>query len=168
MEKARGVVWDLSGLYKNEDDPQINKDIKTAIQSAQSFKQKYYGKIAAESCDSDLLLQALLDYELLWEQGYRPFGMATLLFSANGKFDKYKAMVAQVQESVTKLSNETLFFALEIQKIPENKLNDFFANGKLNHYRHHIESLRLFTPYTLAENEEQIINHKDLVRLVIL
>ncbi len=162
MKKAKGITWDLSALYENEDDPKINADLDKALASAKSFKAEYRGKIASDACEDKLLLQALRDYETLLETGYRPYAMANLLFSGDGKSDKYKSMVAKVQETVTRMSNETLFFGLEIQKIAEEKLAVFLQHEALAHYRHHIETLRLFTPYTLAENEEQIINRKDL------
>lgn len=162
MEKAKGITWDLSALYQNEDAPEINADLDKALATAKSFKSQYHGKIASESCDDKLLLQALRDYEILLETGYRPYAMASLLFTGDGKSDKFKGMVAKVQETVTLLSNETLFFGLEIQKIPKDKLAGFLKNEALAHYSHHIKTLRLFTPHTLEENEEQIINRKNL------
>ncbi|MFQ5650720.1 MAG: M3 family oligoendopeptidase [bacterium] len=162
MEKAEGIVWDLSDLYAGEDDPQIDKDIEAAVASAETFKDKYYEKTSAEDCTAERLLQALQDYEDLLEKGYRPYAMANLLFTANGKSDKYKAMVAKVQDTLTRLSNKTLFFSLEIQKIPDARMASFLATGKLDPYRHHIEALRLFTPYMLSEKEEQLINRKNL------
>lgn len=162
MKKAQGIIWDLSDLYSSSDDPKINQDIKAAIALSKSFKKKYHSKIAGEDCTAVLLLEMLKEYEQLIENGYRPFAMSNLLFTADGRSDVYKAMVAKVQDAMTQIKNETLFFALEIQKMPDAKIETFFSSGKLEHYRHYIESLRLFTPYTLSELEEQVINQKNL------
>ncbi|RMF62043.1 MAG: oligoendopeptidase F, partial [Calditrichaeota bacterium] len=162
MEKARGIVWDLSHLYRAADDPRIAEDLARAQDLSRSFNRTYHGKIVSDDCSAALLLQAFRDYETLLECGYRPYAMANLLFSADGKSDKHKALVAQVQDAMTRLSNETLFFALEIQKIPDERISSFLENGELSPYRHYIESLRLFTPYMLSEREEQIINRKNL------
>lgn len=162
MEKAKGIVWDLGALYTSADSPEIHSDLEAAIELGNTFQKKYHHKIAAADCTAELLLNALQDYEKLIEKAYRPYGMANLLFTADGRSDQYKAMVARVQEVMTRLQNLTLFFALEIQKIPDAKLATFFESGLLDHYRHHIESLRLFAPYTLSEKEEQIINRKNL------
>ena len=35
---ADGVAWDLSDLYGGVDDPQINRDLETALQRAQAFE----------------------------------------------------------------------------------------------------------------------------------
>lgn len=162
MEKAKGVVWNLQELYKSDTDPQIEQDIEAALKSAGNFKTTYYGKIAAEDCTVERLLEALNSYEQLIEQMYRPYAMASLLFAGDGRSDGYKALIARVQDAMTRITNQTLFFTLEIQKICESKITSFFTEEKLGRYRHYIESLRLFTPYMLKENEEQIINNKNL------
>ncbi len=162
MKKAQGIVWDLSDLYPSSDAPKLNHDIEAAIELSRSFKEKYHSNIASEDCTADLLRDALTEYEQLIESAYRPYAMATLLFSGNGRSDVFKALVAKVQDAMTQIKNETLFFGLEIQKIPEAKIEEFFSSGKLDHYRHYLESLRLFTPYTLSELEEQAINQKNL------
>ena len=162
MKKANGIVWDLSDLYPASEDPKINQDIEAAIEVGKSFKKKYHSNIANEDCTADLLLEALTEYEQLIESAYRPYAMANLLFNGNGRSDIFKTMVAKVQDARTQIKNETLFFALEIQKISDPKIEGFFSSGKLDHYRHYIESLRLFTPYTLSELEEQVINQKNL------
>lgn len=162
MKKAKGIVWNLDELYQSADDPKLQKDIERAAEQANAFQQKHRGKIAAADCDADRLLNALKEYETLVETGYRPYAMANLLFAGDGKSDTHKALVAQVQDVMSRLDNETLFFSLEIQKIEQEQLQTMLRSGKLDAYRHYIESLRLFTPYTLQENEEQIINRKNL------
>ena len=38
---AKGVRWDLSDLYASLEDPQIEKDLKTASKLASDFQKKY-------------------------------------------------------------------------------------------------------------------------------
>ncbi|NIR49251.1 M3 family oligoendopeptidase [candidate division KSB1 bacterium] len=162
MEKAKGIVWKLNDLYAKDDDPKIHQDIDEAIEAGKEFKKRFHGKIASEDCTEDRLVQALQSFESIIEGIYRPYAMANLLFAADGRSDKYKALVAKVQDAHTRIENSVLFFALEIQKIPDDKMSEIYASGKLGHYRHYVESLRLFTPYTLDEKSEQIINNKNL------
>lgn len=162
MKKAKGVVWDLSDLYAGEDAPEIKNDIEEAIVLSESFKATYHGKIAADECTAERLFAALQDYETLIEKGYRPYAIANLLFTADSRSDKYKGMVAKVQEMMTRMENNTLFFSLEIQQLENKKLQDFLSALGIAHYKHYMESQRLFTPYTLSEKEEQIINRKNL------
>jgi len=162
MNKAKGVVWDLSVLYRSAKDPAFERDLQSAVELGKTFKENYYSKIAGDDCDASRLLAALTDYEALIEKAYRPYAFANLLFTADGHSDKHKGMVAKVQETMTRLQNDTLFFSLEIQEIPEDRLRELFDSDLLAHYNYYIESLRLFTPYTLSEKEEQVINRKNL------
>ncbi len=162
MEKAQGITWDLSALYSSDTDPKIEQDIETAQKLAQDFQQKYHGKISGTACDATLLLNALQDYENLLAHIYRPYAMASLLFSGDGRSDTYKAFITRVQDLYTKINNTTLFFSLEIQKIEQEHLQKMLTDERLKPYSHHLHSLRLFTPYTLSEREEQLINHKNL------
>ena len=162
MEKAKGVTWDLKDLYASPGDPKIEQDLQAAQQAAKAFQDKYHGKIAAPDCTADRLLDALQAYEQLLEKIYRPYVMASLLFSGDGRSDKYKELLARVQDIWSRIRNNTLFFSLEIQKMTESQVEQIFATGKLGHYRHYIESERLFAPYTLSEKEEQVINRKNL------
>ncbi len=162
MEKAKGVVWDLSDLYPEADEERIERDMHQALELAKDFRNQYYGKINASDCDTGRLKSALRDYEMLLEKIYRPYVMASLLFSGDGRNDRYKALLAMAQDIYSRIENETLFFGLEIQRMPEPQANTILSDPRLGHYRHFIESERLFTPYTLSEKEEQIINRKNL------
>ncbi|RME00432.1 MAG: oligoendopeptidase F, partial [Calditrichaeota bacterium] len=162
MDKAKGIVWNLKDLYASDQDPRIEEDIQAALEAAKAFHQKYHGRIAAEDCDAERLLAALTDYEHVLEKIYLPSVMASLLFSADGREDRYKALLSRVQDAFSRIEHETLFFSLEIQKMPESQIKTIFASGTLGHYRHYIESQRLFAPYTLSEKEEQVIARKNL------
>ncbi len=162
MNKAKGVVWDLGALYPGDAAPQIDRDVAEAIRQASAFKDRYHGKINTPECAAAFLLAALGEYERIVETAYRPYAMANLLFFADGRSDTYKAMVAKVQEAMTRINNDMLFFSLEIQQLPGDGMADLLADETLQHYRHYIESLRLFTPYMLSEKEEQVINRKNL------
>ena len=162
MEKAKGIVWDLSDLYPDADQTCIEKDIQEALDLARDFRSRYYGKINAVDCDAARLRAALQDYEAMLEKIYRPYVMASLLFSGDGQNDRYKALLAKAQDINSRIENETLFFGLEIQRMPEDQAKAIIGNPQIGHYRHFIESERLFTPYALSEKEEQIINRKNL------
>ena len=135
MEKAKGIVWDLKDLYGEDRKADIENDIGTALKSAQGFKNDYYEKIAAEDCTAERLLASLKSYEALIEKIYRPYATASLLFSGDGRSDEYKALIAKVQDAMTRITNDTLFFTLEIQKIPQEKISEFYTTGQLGHYR---------------------------------
>jgi oligoendopeptidase F len=162
MEKAQGIVWNLDDLYRTDRDPKIMTDLDAGINLAQAFNKTYHGRIAAEDSTAERLLEALRSYETFLETIYRPYAMASLLFAGDGRSDAYKALLAKVQDAMTRIENYTLFFTLEIPKIPQARISEILAGGQLGSYQHYIEALRLFTPYMLGEKEEQLINTKNL------
>lgn len=162
MEKAKGIVWDLSDLYPAPQAPEFEQDLQRAIDLAREFNARYHSRIVAEDCTADRLRQALQDYEQLLECIYRPYLMAGLLFAADGRNDLYKQLLSRAQDTWSRVDTDTLFLSLEIQKLPDDRVKVMLENDRLNRYRHYIESLRLFSPYTLSEQEEQVITRKNL------
>ena len=45
--KAEGIQWDLRELYSAPDDPRIEADLAETRRQAETFAQKYRGKIAS-------------------------------------------------------------------------------------------------------------------------
>ena len=43
---AEDVAWDLSDLYESGDDPRIEADAQGADEAAETFRERYYGKVA--------------------------------------------------------------------------------------------------------------------------
>lgn len=162
MEKAKGVVWDLSDLYADDAPRLIERDLEAALEMARAFHKTYHGRIAADDADATRLLDALKAYESLLETIYRPYVMASLLFSADAQSDTNKALLSRAQDTWTRVQNEVLFFDLEIQNLPQEKAEEILKSGILGHYTHYIETQRLFAPYTLSEKEEQVITRKNL------
>lgn len=162
QEKAKGITWDLRGLYPSDEVSDLERDLERAQQQATGFQKRYHQKIADEACTVERLLEALQTYEAVIETLYRPYATANLLFAGDSRSDAYKATLARAQDVMTRVENLTLFFSLEIQQLPQEQIDALLADERLQPYRHYIESLRLFTPYMLDEREEQIINQKNL------
>ncbi len=160
--KASGVRWDLSDLYLGPNDARIANDIQLAAQKAEAFNQAYRGKIAGAAITSQRLHAAILHLEEIYALVMRPEVFAYLAFSSNTADDHCKALYAKSQEAMARVQNLVLFFELEAQQIAPEKFESVCADAALTAYRHYLEGVRLFTPYTLSEKEEQIINKKDL------
>ncbi len=61
---AQGVAWDLGDLYKEVEDPQITKDLETALRRARAFEETYRGKVGTEQGpEPGLLLAAVSELE---------------------------------------------------------------------------------------------------------
>lgn len=160
--KASGVRWDISDLYSDPQDGHIAQDIQLAEQKAEHFNQTYRGKIADAALAAATLREAILCLEEIYALIARPEIYAYLAFSSNTADDKSKALYAKSQEAMTRVQNLMLFFELEVQQISAERFARLQQDPDLQYYRHYLEGVRLFTPYTLSEKEEQVINKKDL------
>jgi oligoendopeptidase F len=160
--KASGVRWDISDLYLDAQEARIAHDIQLALAKAEVFNQTYRGKIADAALTAHTLHAALVLLEEIYALATKPEVYAYLAFSSNTAEDANKALYAKSQEAMARVQNLVLFFELEVQQITAEKFAELCKDAALKNYRHYLEGVRLFTPYTLSEKEEQIINKKDL------
>ena len=160
--KAANVRWDLSDLYAGADDAQLESNLKFAGEKAEKFKQDYYGKIAPGALSADVLSRAIKELEDIYTIILRAEAYAYLAFSVDTVSDVFNALKSKTQEVMASIQSTVLFFELEIQQIASDKFENLFEADELKKYRHYLEGLRLYTPYTLSEKEEQVINKKNL------
>jgi len=156
------LQWDLSPLYKGPDDPALAQALADAAAVAEQFRRDFRGRIAADSLSADLLAAALRGYRELQQTLLLPYLYAQLLFSADSEPDEHKALIARVREAWSAISEQTLFFELEILRIDEEHFSRLVKDPEIAAYRHYLEQLRVHTPYTLSEEVEQALKRKDL------
>jgi oligoendopeptidase F len=160
--KAAGIRWNILDLYARVEDAQLEADLKAAVEYAEKFAATYRNKIMSENLSAETLFNAIVELENIYTKIYKPEIYAFLSFSADTADDANKALYGRCQELMARVQNLVLFFELEVQKIPQPQFDKLIATGRLDTYRHYLEGVRLFTPYTLSEKEEQVINKKDL------
>jgi oligoendopeptidase F len=163
LVKAKEIRWDISDLYTRHDDARVETDLKEAVARAGKFAEHYRGKISQEDLSAETLHEAIVALEEIYTKIYKPEIYAFLAFTADTANDTIKALYARGQDLMAQVQNLVLFFELEVQKISPEKFEQLLATGRLETYRHYLEGVRLYTPYTLSEKEEQVINKKDLV-----
>ena len=108
--------WDLTDLYAAPTDPRIEADLKSVQEAAETFAA-YQGKLAGLSGAE--LAQAISQYEALQEVPGRIMSYAVLLFSAESSNPAHGQFYQTMSERVTALGTKTLFFALELNRIPD-------------------------------------------------
>jgi oligoendopeptidase F len=160
--KAAGTRWNISDLYASAGDVRLEAELKEAVEQAENFAATYRDKIMREDLSATTLHDAIVALEDIYTKAYKPETYAFLAFSADTADDAIKALYGRCQDLMARVQNLVLFFELEVQKIPQAQFEQLLAAGRLDTYRHYLEGVRLFTPYTLSEKEEQVINKKDL------
>ena len=153
------LEWDLKKhFYTNENDPQIEKDLQKAERAVHAFVKKYAGKNFVRS--ERTLLTALKDYEKLQgmpelSRAARYFGFRLALNTGDHTAEKKENLL---EDRMTKLGNELLFFTLAIGKIPARTQKKYLKSSVLAPYAYFLSRVFLEAKHTRTEAEERIIN----------
>jgi len=158
--KSPDLTWNTTLLYPAPDSPELESDLGSFEQLATDFRIRYFEKVAG--LDQRSLLTAIIEYEALQTRMSKPFCYAHLLFASDSGNDKYRAISQRCSELGNRLSQELLFFDLELMELDDESFKSFCAFTGAAGYIHFMEGIRKFRPHTLKENEERLLTRKDL------
>ncbi|MFH1823245.1 MAG: M3 family oligoendopeptidase [archaeon] len=150
--------WDLSELLPATSGSKFEKylnELEHRVKKFESFRKELKPGINAKR-----FLQMVSFSEELFEMASRIGAYPSLQCEADVADPKAIALKTRVETFLTHLANRTLFFSLFWKKLDEKNVNRILKEaGK---YTYYLKYLRKLKPYILKENEEQIINLKDL------
>ena len=169
-------VWDLSDLYGARPDDRAPDgfagrtaalaDAATAMEEARAFASRFRGRIAGildddPSAGAAALAAALRAYEALDEQMGRIGSFAGLVYATDTADPAHARFYGDVQDRLTGIGSEVLFFTLELNRIPDDALAaGYGADEGLAHYRPWIEGTRAWRPFQLADDLEKLLHEK--------
>ncbi len=109
------------------------------------------------------LLAILREYEALNNRMMVISGYASLWFYADTGSQEALTYRNRVRQASTAVSNRILFFTLWWRGLPDDEAWRLLPSDSEHggDYRHYLQDLRRFKPFTLDEKSEQIINTKD-------
>ncbi len=154
------LTWNTTLLYPSPDSPELEADLGSFERRAADFRDTFFEKVAA--LDNTALLAAIREYEALQTTMAKPFCYAHLLFADNSGNEVYRALSQRCSELGSRLSQQLLFFDLELMEVSDERFASFRALPEASGYIHFLEGIRRFRPHTLKENEERLLTRKDL------
>ncbi len=157
--------WNLADLYPGMDAPELERDVQRAADESIAFEKAWKGKLAAEARKGakGRLGKALREYEKLEELIGRIMSYAGLIYAGDTSDPKRAKLYGDLQEKMTDASAHLLFFALELNRIPDADMDAAMeADPALAHYRPWILDLRLDKPYQLEDRIEQLFHEKSV------
>lgn len=154
------LTWNTALLYPAPDSAELETELCSFEQLAADFRTCYFEKVAA--LDDANLLSALLEYENIQVRMSKPFCYAHLLFAADSGNETCRALSQRCSELGSRLSQELLFFELELMGLDDNRFESFCRTPGAANYLHYMRGIRKFRPHTLKENEERLLTRKDL------
>ncbi len=155
--------WNLGDLYDAPESPALKADLEKAGQAASAMQDRYAGKleeILAGGEGGDALAEAVRAFEALNDVMGRIVSYASLLYSADTADPTRQKFYGDIQETITAISSNLLFFPLELNRLDDVSLERAMADSSLGHYRPWLEDLRKEKPYQLEDKLEQLFHEK--------
>jgi oligoendopeptidase F len=156
------IIWNLQHLFKNDDDPNMEKQLKDVVKKSYQFINKWKNRKDYLKYP-DILRQALDDYER-WKRTCGTDGKEGYYFLLRTAQDQnnphLKAKYNKVENVSKKIENDIQFFYLSIAKISKRRQKKFLESSCLKPYIHFLERIFAESQYLLSEHEEKILNLK--------
>ena len=152
------IVWGLSEVFPSTTHPSVQKAIDRATKMADSFAEKYQGKI--KSLSAKELLKCIETYEAYYRRFNEVYVFAALSHWVNMTLPNPQSLYDKVDRTEAKLSKMLAFFELETGKLVYER-PEIVSKPVLAKYKHALEKLRRAVPHQLSEIEEQLIIEKD-------
>jgi oligoendopeptidase F len=150
--------WDLSDLFPGPDSPELNAALSQAAEGAEGFAAAHRGKLAA--LDGASLGAAVADYERLQDLIGRIGSYAQLLYAGDMSNPEVTRFYQTIQEKLTDISSELLFFSLELNRIEDATLAEKLKAPELARYAPWLRDIRAFRPHQLSDELEKLLHEK--------
>jgi oligoendopeptidase F len=152
--------WDLSDLYPGPDSAAVTADFDAAANAARTFSAAHAGKLARLSGRD--LAQAIGEYERIEEILGRLASYAQLLFAGDSTDAEIGRFYQTVNERVTAIGSDLLFFTLELNRLDDAALEAKLADPQLARWRPWLRDLRVFRPHQLSDEVEKLLHEKEV------
>ncbi len=153
--------WDLSHLYHSPEDKALQADINHITQRCADFAAKYKDKVSL--LDSEELANAICEYEQIEDMLGKISSYAQLLYADDMNNPQNSQFYQNIQEQITTLTSQNLFFTLQLNKIDDDKLHAYYQQSKkIAKYWPWIQEIRRLRPYQLEADLERLLHEKSV------
>jgi oligoendopeptidase F len=160
--KAEQTSWDLSLLFKSDNDPSMERQRKLVEQKSYEFINAW--KDRTDYLEDPVVLKQALDQYEGWKRSYGVDGNEGYYFWLRTQQDQndpgLKAKYNKIEEFSKKIENDSQFFYLRIARIKPEEQQRFLEHAALSRYRHYLERIFAESRFHLSEPEEKILNLK--------
>ena len=153
-------VWNLADLYSSPSAPAVTEDLAKAAREAADMKATYQGKLVALGRDGAKLAAAIRRYEALSDTVGKLGSYAGLLYSADTANGDNAKFYGDIQEKLTGITTDLIFFELELNRIEDADLKEACKVPALARYRPWLDDLRKEKPYQLDDKLEELFHEK--------
>ena len=127
-------VWRLEDLYESPDSPRIGRDLAWLEGECAAFASELEGRLVR--LDGNGLFDAFRRFEAVVQRKRRLSLYAELRFQQNTQDPDRGKFLADIHTRLTEATRSLVFFTLELNRIDDPALSEFFAAcPRLRHYR---------------------------------
>ncbi len=152
--------WNLADLYNDMTAPKIAADLEHSAAEAKALQEGLKGKLAG--LDAAGLAAALTRYEALQDVLGRLSSYAGLLYAADTADPQRGKFYGDMQEKLTAITMDLLFFELELNQIEDARIDRLMAEAPLKRFAPWIVDLRKEKPYQLDDKTEKLFHEKSV------
>jgi len=149
--------WNLKDFYLSIDDKQIEKDLELFKNFTLNFSNNYKDKLLSFALDFEKIIK---EYEDGNELGDKLGNYAFLIYATNMNDQKTVQFYQGINEKLTEISSNLIFFTNEINSSSDNDF-EAFKNGS-GKYKNWLINLRRFKDHQLDQKSEKIFLDKNL------
>jgi len=150
-EKA---VWDLSHILEGKTTEQLETELRKKVETFKKVRNEL-SNISIQRFKEVILLKEDLSTYFSKIKAY-----LEMKFFENTADSKTLGEMTKLEQTLTELSNELMFFSLWFIELDDKKASTFINAAELSNYKYYLEELRKSKPYTKSEEVEKIINIK--------
>ena len=115
--------WNLKKFYVNIDDNKISKDLKVLSKKSKNFSNDFRNKLG--SLKASQLIDSLKDFEKIQEIIQKIQSFAYLSYCTNQLDEKNKKFYQQVEEKISEIEKNLIFYGIELNKLSTKQLLPF-------------------------------------------
>ena len=154
--------WDLSDLYKAEDDPELNKDLDWLRKACSNFAEDYKGKL--DKLGAMGLLDAVERYQAIEVVAGKLMSFAGLRYYQLTTDAQRTKFMSDMQDKVTKLTTPLVFYGLEFNRISGDRIASLLSEDSgLARYKPVFDRMRAMKPYQLSDELEKFLHDQSVV-----
>jgi oligoendopeptidase F len=149
------VLDDLLPEAGSEAMARVIEETQTRLAAFSDFR-----RILTDGVEAEAFVETLDLYERLYADASALAAYSYLWFSEDTANQDAVSFRARVNQLVAEIENGVLFFTLWWKQLDDETAQRLLAVS--GDTRYHLETLRRFKPYTLTEDQERVINIKDV------
>jgi len=153
-------TWNLKDFYADINSDKIKQDIKKIESLTIKFIENYNDKVAKLTPQE--FTQAVKEYEIIGEICGKLGSYAQLIFAGDMGKPENAGFYQNMQESLTKISSDLLFFTLSINKLSDSQVKKIATSPEFEHYSPWLRDLRTLKPYQLSDEIEKLLLEKQV------